>query len=824
MKFGRYALLSLLALSTTSFVRAEDDSLLGSDVAVDVDTATNGSSYEPLENAETIPFEAEVSRMMDIVINSLYQNKDVFLRELISNASDALDKMRFLSIEEPALLEGKPEMEVRIMYNVEDNTLTITDSGIGMTHDELVQNLGTVARSGTTKFLEALEDKKSGGMNMIGQFGVGFYSSFLVADKVRVVSKTPSEPVQHVWESANGDSSFQIAVDPRGNTLGRGTEITLFLKEDAREYADARRLNDLATHYSEFVTHPIHVRTTETVMVVSAIDADETSEEDELVVKEDDEDGEDEEPEMEEVTSQTWAQVNTNKPIWSKDKDEITDEEYQSFFKVINNEPGQAAKWTHFSAEGNINFKSILFLPELIPSNLRNGNLGQANKGGLKLYVRKVLISDEFDLLPNYLSFVKGVIDSDDLPLNVNRETLQESKILKVISKKLVRKCIEMIRSISKEELPVKEKKEDDDEKEIEVDADGNIIDTEDDDDDDDGEDDEPIEHPYISFYKKFNPSLKMGIIEDEGNRAKIAKLLRFQTSKFDGENDFVSLEDYVERMPEWQDEIYVIAGGSLSEVKNSQFMEKFNKKGLEVLFLTDPVDEYMTNAMPEFEGKKFMAITKEGLKFKDEDADMVKRREKAYKKQFKPLTKFLKKTYGSSVMKVVVSKRLDEAPALVSTSDYGHSANMHRIMQAQAFQHGRSEEDMFISKVLEINPRHPFMIKLLESIPDEDDEDSTVDTKSIDAAWMIHDTAMLNSGFQIDDVKSYSKRMTRSLQSVMEIDSLELADEIDPPEEDDEPEAFDADSMPEGMNMQDFDMGNINMDDFNMDMDTEDI
>lgn len=817
MKFNRYALLSLLALSTISskFARAEDDSALG-DVSAEVSKET------PLENAESFPFEAEVSRMMDIVVNSLYQNKDVFLRELISNASDALDKIRFLSIENPELLEDKPEFEVRIMYDVEANTLTITDSGIGMTRDDLVANLGTVARSGTTRFLEAMEESKTGAMNMIGQFGVGFYSSMLVADKVRVVSKSPNDPIQHVWETVNGSSDFQVAADPRGNTLGRGTEITLYLKEDAREYADPKRISDLATHYSEFVTHPIHVRTTETVMVEKEkdeVDEDgkDESAEDELDVNED-EDGDvdtEEEPEMEEVTSYSWNQVNTNKPIWTKSKEDISDEEYQSFFKVVSKGMGKAAHWTHFNAEGSINFNSILYLPEEIPQRLRAGNFYEKEKGGLKLYVRKVLISDEFELLPNYLSFINGVVDSDDLPLNVNRETLQESKIIKVISKKLVRKCIEMIRKLSQEELPEKESKEKDEESEAEVDEDGNIVEVDDDDDDDD---DEPVEHPYVSFYKKFNPSLKMGVIEDEGNRAKIAKLLRYKTSKYHGDDDWVSLDDYISRMPEWQDEIFIFCGSTIEELDNSQFMDKFKAKDAEVIYMIDPVDEYMVNSLPEYDGKKFMAITKEGLKFKDEDADLVKRREKAYKTKFKPLTKFLKKTYGPSVMKVIVSKRLEDAPAIVSTSDYGQSANMQRIMKAQAFQHGRADHEMYASKVLEINPRHPFVISLLESLGDDEDIDvDSVEPAAKDAAWMIHDMAMLNSGFTIDDVKTYSERMTRALQLTLDVDSLELEEEIDPPVEDDEPDEFDADSMPEGLNMDDFNMDDIDMDTINM-------
>lgn len=795
MRFHRLALLFAAFLSANNNLGGVYADEVGETIPNDLE------SYTPPDGAESFGFEAEVSKMLDIVVNSLYQNKDVFLRELISNASDALDKIRFLGIKNPDWLSAKPELEVKVEYDEDENTLTVTDSGIGMTHDDLVQNLGTVARSGTSKFLEAMKEG-SGDLNMIGKFGVGFYSSFLVAERVRVATKHPSEDKQYVWESVNGESNFHIYEDPRGTSLGRGTEITLYLKDDASEYLQATRLKELTKHYSEFVTHPIQLRTvTKSMVPVEKETEDEEpadeSDSDELDI-EDDAEEEETEPEMEEITSYSWERVNTNQPIWTRDKDDITDDEYQQFYQaIIKSEEETAATWTHFSAEGNINFQALLYMPDELPEYLKY-NLQHPEESGLSLYVRKVLISDTFDLMPRYLSFIKGVVDSDDLPLNVNRETLQESKILKIISKKLIRKSIEMLRHLA--EKPAEE------EKEVELDEDGNIVDG------DDLDTDDSVEaiHPYIRWYMKFGTSLKMGCLEDQANQAKLMKLLRFKSSMYHGEMDWVSFADYIERMPEWQKEIYYIPAETIKEANSSNFMEKFKKKGVEVFYFTDPVDEYMLSQVREFDGKKFISIADEGITFDDEDKDLQKRREKAYKKKFKPLTSFLKKTFGSEVTKVVVSERLESTPAMISSTKYSHSANMERIMKAQAFQHGvDNDERTKAQRVFEINPRHPFVTKLLDLIPDDDDDETVVDSVTMDAIWLLHDVALLNSGFTISNTMKFSKRMTRVLKNQLTIESLELEDEIDlPDEEDDEPDEFDMDS--EGMNMDDFEF-NLN-------------
>lgn len=802
MRFHKLAAALLVACCFVGNAIAED-SPAGLDEADQDDIALKEAMdegtpepYSPPDGSEAYGFEAEVSRMLDIVVNSLYQNKDVFLRELISNASDALDKIRYLAIQNPQFLDGKEELEIRVEYDDDDHTLTIRDSGIGMTKEDLVKNLGTVARSGTSKFLDAMQDGKAD-MNMIGQFGVGFYSSFLVSSRVRVASKHPEDPVQHIWESLNGESSFHVYDDPRGNSLGRGTEITLYLKDNAHEYSESTRLKDLATHYSEFVTHPIFLRSTQKEMVPVEEEEEEIKDadfdEDLEVEEETDADAEEEEkePEMEEITTFEWDQLNTNPPIWTRSKDTIEDEEYQSFFHVVSKDTKNATSWTHFDAEGSINFKSILYMPSELPDHLLYNYAPPAKEVGLNLYVRRVLISDSFELMPKWLSFVKGVVDSDDLPLNVNRETVQENKIIKIIRKKLIRKVLEMLRKLSTEKNNGKE---------VELDENGNAFES----DDLDVEDSEG--NRYIAWYKKWNPSLKMGVIEDYSNQDKILKLLRFKSSLYPGEDDYITLEEYIGRMKEWQGEIYFFPGEKVSDMENSHFMDKFKSKGVEVLYFTDPVDEYMIGRVQSFKDHKFEAITKDNIKFKDEDEDLVKRREKAYKKKFDPLIKYLKKSYGSAVTKVVVSSRLEKAPAMISTSQYGSTANMERLLRAQSYQHGNDDVQNRASRVFEINPRHPFVTSLLELVPPADDNEEDpfkVLDSTKDSIWLLHDVALLNSGFTITNTKSFSKRMTRVLKGQLDIVEMELADEIDVPEEEEEAPEFDEDMM-DGLNMED--------------------
>jgi len=719
-----------------------------------MDGFTSEMEEEISSKKESFEFQAEVSRLMDIIINSLYKNRDVFLRELISNASDALDKLRFLAVSNKDLMEDTKDMDIKISFNEELKTLSIRDTGIGMVKNDLVNNLGTLAKSGTKKFMDALSEGAD--MGLIGQFGVGFYSVYLVADKVRVITKNP-EDVQYIWEST-ADSSFTVAEDPRGNTLGRGTEITMFLKEDAFEYLSQGKIEEIVKKHSEFITFPISLykKSTEVVEVAE----EEEEEEKEPVVDEDglEVEDEDEEPKArktEKVDRWDWEVLNGDVAIWARDSKEITDEEYQAFYKVISKDHDDAQTWIHFKAEGEIEFKSILYIPTSAGDTYEKYN---ENNAGVRLYVKKVLIADDFeDLLPKYLNFIKGVADSDDLPLNVSRETLQTHKILKVMGKKLVRKVLEMLRKLAAGKQLNK--------------------------DDEDGEEEKAVEdanHPYIKFWENFGKSIKMGCIEDAPNRSKLAKLLRFKSSK-SGEG-YTSLDAYAENKPEWQKGIYYIPAETLEAAKKSPFTEVATRKGVEVLYLYDPVDEYVMQNLGDFDGLKFQSLTKDGLKFGDENEDDLKARAKAYKESLKPLTSYLKELLGGKVNKVAVSQRVDTTPSIITTGQYGHTANMERIMRSQTFADPTAYKAMQAQKTLEINPRHPLVAELNRLAVSDPDSQATKDL-----AHVLYDTALLSSGFTHDDDDDFSARMYRTLATALKVESMDMLPEIEIPVEEEE-------------------------------------
>jgi len=718
---------------------------------------------------ESFVFQAEVNRLMDIIINSLYKNKEVFLRELISNASDALDKIRFLAISAADVLGDQKEFGIWINFNEKLKTLTIRDTGVGMTRNDLVNNLGTLAKSGTKKFLESLSEGAD--MGLIGQFGVGFYSVYLVADKVRVVTKNHDDD-QYIWEST-ADSSFTVAKDPRGNTLGRGTEITLILKDDALDLLKQEKLEEIVAHHSEFITFPIYLykKTTEMVEVAPTDSEKKVETEDGLEIEEE-EDEEEKKPTTEKVDKWDYHRLNGNVAIWSRDKDEITTEEYQKFYKVISKDTSDAADWIHFKAEGEVEFKSIIFIPQDAGTLYDDYN---NRKAGMKLYVRKVLIQADFeDLLPRYLNFIQGVVDSDDLPLNVSRETLQQHKILKVMAKKLVRKVLEMLRKMSAGKKQTDE-------------------------DDADSENDENAlapndpEHPYIKFWEQFGKSIKMGVMEDMANKGKLAKLLRFKSSK--SEDKYVSLEDYVSGMPDWQKDIYFIAAESLEAAAKSPFMEVARRKNVEVLYLPEPIDEYAIQSLGDFDGHKMQSLTKDGLKFGDEDEDTQKKRLKVYKQTFKPLTKYMKDLFAGKVAKVTVSQRVETSPSVIVTSQFGHSANMERIVRAQTFANPEAYKAMMAAKTLELNPRHPIIVKLNELVKSSADAETTKDL-----AYMVFDTALLTSGFQHDDTEDFAARMNRVLASSLKVSSMDLEEEVViEEEEEEEEEEVAAESSAEG-------------------------
>merc|ERR1712167_336632 len=482
-------------------------------------------------------------------------------------------------------------MGVKIEHDPDAKTISIIDTGVGMSKADLINNLGTVAKSGTTNFLEAMAEGAD--TNLIGQFGVGFYSAFLVADKVSVTSKCNEDPVQHVWESS-ADAPFTVVDDPRGNTLGRGSRVTLHLKEDAHDYLSEDKLKESAKKYSQFIQFPIYVK------VKKEVDAD---------ADEDDDDDKDDEEEKKpkKKTVFEWEQVNTQKAIWLRAKEDVTEEEYNEFYKTVSKDYLDPLAYTHFNAEGEIEFKSVLFLPKKAPFDQMDNYW--TKKSEIKLYVRRVLVADKFDeLLPRYLNFLKGVVDSDDLPLNVSREQLQQNKIMKVISKKLVRKVLELMKKLAKEGDDgddEDEEKEDDEEKTEEKDQE-----------EEEKKDKKDEESTWMKFYKEFNKNLKMGCYEDDSNRSKISKLLRFVTTK--SEDKDISVDKYLDRMQESQESIYYMSGDSMEVMKKAPSLQVFKKKDIEVLMLADHLDEPCIQKLADYEGKKFVSIQKADVKLRN--------------------------------------------------------------------------------------------------------------------------------------------------------------------------------------------------------------
>ncbi|CAM6096276.1 unnamed protein product [Calypogeia fissa] len=712
------------------------------------------------KNSEKFEFQAEVSRLMDILINSLYSNKDIFLRELISNASDALDKIRFLSLTDKAVLgEGEDaKLDIKIKLDKENRILSIRDRGIGMTKEDLIKNLGTIAKSGTSSFVENLQ--KGGDLNLIGQFGVGFYSVYLVADYVEVISKH-NEDKQYIWES-KADGNFAVSEDTENEPLGRGTEIRLHLKEEAVEYLEEGKLKELVKRYSEFINFPIYLwvtKQTETEVPVeeeseSEVDEDKEESDEETEEVEDVDDSGNTKPKTKKVTEsiQEWEILNSVKAIWLRDPKDVSAEDYVNFYAALAKDfsGDKPISYTHFSAEGDVEFRAILFIPPKAPFDLYENYYN--NKATLKLFVRRVFISDEFDeLLPKYLSFLKGIVDSDTLPLNVSREMLQAHNSLKTIKKKLVRKALDMIRRLC-----------DEDPDELAVDNQ----------DSEDAEEEETNEKKgqYMRFWNEFGKAVKLGVIEDATNRVRLAKLLRFESSK--SGDKLTSLEKYVSRMKDNQKQIYYITGQSKEQLEKSPFLEKLLKKGYEVIYFTDPIDEYLMQNLTEFEDKKFQNASKDDLKIgsKDEKAKF-----KELKESFKDLTKWWKNVLASdNIEGVKVSNRLADTPGVVVSSKFGWSANMERIMQAQTLTDASKQAYMRGKRTLEINPRHP-IIKDLQNKVAENPDDET----ARQSAHLIYETALLESGFLLEDPKVFATRVYTVLK-----DNLDISADVEIEEE----------------------------------------
>jgi molecular chaperone HtpG len=665
------------------------------------------------QSKETFAFQAEINQLLSLIINAFYSNKDIFLRELISNASDALDKYRYVT-----LTKGNVSTpEIKLFVDKSSKTLSIQDNGIGMNKDELIKNLGTIAHSGTRSFMESLASGTTD-VSLIGQFGVGFYSAYLVAEYVRVTSKKYDDDTTYVW-SSNASGSFTIESIESVSDLQNGTRIDLILKEDQLAYLEPDKIKEIVKKHNQYCGFPISLLVEQEVE-----DSQEDSQEDD---KPQEEDGTiedvDEKEEKENKKELKWEVLNKSSPIWTRKPEEVSEDEYKQFYKSISNDWEDHLAVKHFTVDGSVQFKAILYIPKRAPFDMFSSNTKKPSN--IKLYVKKVLITDDSEnMLPEFLSFIKGVVDSDDVPLNVSREMLQQNSVMKVIQKNLVKKTLDMI-------IDLQESEED-----------------------------------YKTFYQNFSKNLKLGVYEDKKNTDKLISCLRFYSSK-SNDSESVTLKEYKNRMSSGQKGIYYVTGENLSVAKNSPFIEKLVKKGYEVLYMVDAIDEYMMQSMHEYDGVKMINCAKEG----DLLEDIPKEEKENLIKEWEPFCNKVKNILGSKVTKVTISERIENSPCVLVSGAYGWSANMERIMKAQALRND-SYNYMNSQKILEINPNH-YIIKSLK-----EKDDAQLQIKSF--VEMLFETVMIDSGFALESPSVFAKKIYKLIENGLsgEIDN-EDAEEL---------------------------------------------
>lgn len=715
-------------------------------------------------STETFEFQAEINQLMSLIINAFYSNKEIFLRELISNASDALDKIRYESLQNKEILKENSNFEIKIRTDKENNKLIIEDNGIGMTKEDLQKCLGTIANSGTKQFIQNIGKTKD--MNLIGQFGVGFYSSYLVADNVKVTTKHNNDK-EYIWES-NANGNYTIT-QTESQELSRGTIIELTLKDDAKEYLDVDRIKDVIKKHSEYIQYPIKVYTQKTKEEeVEIKDSKENNEEnneenqnenDEVKIEDDNEKPKEKKTEKITKTYYEYDQVNTQEPIWVKPTSEIIDDEYKQFYKSLTGDYGDPMRYKHISVEGAVNFKALIYIPAHAPMNLFHM---ERERKDVKLYVKRVFITDDCEnLVPQWLNFVKGVVDSDDIPLNVSREMLQQNKYMKLIKKSLTKKIIEMIEEI---------KNESDDE--------------------------------YMKFFLSFGKNIKLGLHEDTQYEDKLVELLKFRTSK--SENKYITFKQYTENVKKQfekeveispSDEnkcenceektekktekvldqkyknIYYIVGEDLESVQNSPFVQGFTKYGLEVVYMTEAIDEYLMKRLTQYHDFKFVNIC-------NNDVDMSAYKEidsEKENKEHEKLIEFLQKTLDKKVSKIKISNRLVDVPCMITTDNFGWSANMERIMNSQVLGDNQMKQFMISSKTLEINIEHPIIKNIENSIGDETRENGIKDI-----IQLMFDGALLSSGFSIEKPQEFVNKLNRMIEFGLSIDEENLNENND--------------------------------------------